>query len=63
MVSIKTGSNVLTEKAKGILWLLNGGGWEEVEEGLKGHWRMESGLWEAGTPQDRGHSPLDELAL
>lgn len=35
MVSIKTGRNVLTEKAKGILRLLNGGGREEVEEGLK----------------------------
>lgn len=57
MVSIKTGSNVLTEKAKGIPWLLNGGGREEVEEGLKGPWRMEPRLWEAGTPPGWGLTP------
>lgn len=50
MVCIKTGSSVLEEKAKGILWLLNGGGWEEVERGLKRLWRMEPRLWEAGSP-------------
>lgn len=51
MVCIKTGSSVLEEKAKGILWLLNGGGWEEEEErGLKGLWGMEPRLCEVGSP-------------
>lgn len=50
MVCIKTGSGVLEEKAKGILWLLKGGGWEEVERGLKGLWGMEPRLWEVGSP-------------
>jgi len=58
MVSIKTGSNVLTEKDKGILRLLNGDGREEVEEGLEGPWRMEPGLWETGTPWAGGLLPL-----
>lgn len=58
MVSIKTGSNVLTEKAKGILRLLNGGRREEAEEGLKGPWRMEPGLWEVGGPLGWGLTPL-----
>lgn len=50
MVCIKTGSSVLEEKAKGILWLLKGGGWEEVERRLEGLWRMEPRLWEVGSP-------------
>lgn len=49
MVCIKTGSGVLEEKAKGIVGLLNGGGWEEVERGLKGLWRMEPRLWKVGS--------------
>lgn len=50
MVCIKTGSSVLEEKAKAILWLLDRGGWEEVERGLEGLWRMEPRLWEVGSP-------------
>lgn len=50
MVCIKTGSSILEEKAKGILWLLNGGGWEEVERGLGGLWRMSPGCGKWGHP-------------
>lgn len=57
MVSIKTGSNILMEKAKGTLQMLNGCRQEEAEERLKGPWRMEPRLWEVGTPPDRGFTP------
>lgn len=56
MVSIKTGSNILMKKDKGILQLLHGGRREEVEKGLKGHWRMDPELWQERTPVQAGDS-------
>lgn len=45
------------EKAKGILQFLNGGRWEEVEEGLKEPWKMQSRLCEEGNVLGWGSLP------